>query len=182
MNIIAITGPAGAGKSTLAKELKRQLEAKGQTVAVIPFAEPLKKLCAHYGWNGEKDEAGRRLLQKVGAAFREYDVDTWAKAWAKSVNAQHADVILCDDIRYKNEVDKIYEMGGEIIEVERSGYDYTHGHCSETGEAAKWTSGRIQLDAPAGSAEYKAVVADFVGNFDFAMNFAKAINNLPKTP
>jgi hypothetical protein len=62
--IILISGKAGSGKDTFANILKE--EAKGKTL-ILHYADLLKYICkTYFGWNGEKDDYGRALLQKVG--------------------------------------------------------------------------------------------------------------------
>lgn len=67
MKIICISAKARHGKDTVAELLKESLENKGNKVLITHFADLLKYICkTFFGWNGEKDEKGRTLLQYIG--------------------------------------------------------------------------------------------------------------------
>lgn len=71
MKVIGLAGKAGSGKSTAAGILSGLLSADGDVVLVMPFAAALKAYCRRFcGWDGQKDDYGRRLLQSVGSAHR----------------------------------------------------------------------------------------------------------------
>ena len=69
-----IMGEAGAGKDTFAKHVKRKCELSNPYVTVhqVTFAEQLKKEARELGWNGQKDECGRTLLQNLGKVMKAY--------------------------------------------------------------------------------------------------------------
>ena len=106
--VILISGKAENGKSETAKVLKRNLEDIGFRVAIIPYAAYLKlsaKLI--YGWDGNKDEAGRKLLQKWGTDIvREKDPDFWARTVVDlTIKAFDVlDYVIVDDVRFPNEI------------------------------------------------------------------------------
>ena len=65
--LFGIHGPAGSGKTTMAKGLiGALLNHDDATHTILPFAKPVKDVARNMGWNGEKDEKGRRLLQLLG--------------------------------------------------------------------------------------------------------------------
>ena len=67
MHIILISGKAQNGKDSCAKILKQKLEQKNNKVLITHYGDPVKFLATNlFNWNGEKDEYGRTLLQKVG--------------------------------------------------------------------------------------------------------------------
>ena len=105
MKIIAICGRAQAGKSTLASYFEVILKGEGRRVVRAPFAGPLKKLAVELGWNGRKDEKGRKFLQLLGTdLMREgVDQDYWVKKWLEFVNYESPDFVICDDMRFPNE-------------------------------------------------------------------------------
>jgi len=71
MKCITISGKAGHGKDTFAKNLKKDLEAQGLRVFIFHYADYIKMLAKEiYGWNGEKDEKGRSILQNLGDKLR----------------------------------------------------------------------------------------------------------------
>lgn len=64
--IILVSGKARSGKNTLADYLKEKLEAKGNVVVIDMFAKYIKYYCTQMGWNGEKNEYWRGVLQNLG--------------------------------------------------------------------------------------------------------------------
>jgi len=84
MIVIGFCGDAGAGKNTAAGLLAGVLVERGRSVAVDAFATALKQHARlHYGWRGQKDEEGRRLLQEVGDKGREVQRDFWIALLAR---------------------------------------------------------------------------------------------------
>lgn len=110
MKYICITGKARSGKDTVAQFLKEGLERRGKKVLVVHFADYLKFLCRTYlGWNGEKDEAGRHLLQTVGTELvRGQRPSFWVTALTDAVTLlnkrEHWDFVIVADCRFPNEV------------------------------------------------------------------------------
>lgn len=142
--LIGLVGLAGSGKSSVAEVLAR----RGFVRAA--FADELKRIAREqFGWDGQKDERGRRLLQVLGTeAGRAYDPDIWTKRLfaridpllagaapltyelrrppgipgpetAHVVSDAPAGVVI-DDVRFQNEVDAIRARGGRLILVTRS--------------------------------------------------------------
>jgi hypothetical protein len=67
MKVCCISAKARHGKDTVGLILKEYLESKNKKVLIIHFADLLKFICKQFfGWNGDKDVAGRTLLQYVG--------------------------------------------------------------------------------------------------------------------
>lgn len=112
---ICIGGKAQNGKDTSAGMLKESLEARGYKVLVTHYADLLKYICRNYfGWNGEKDDAGRTLLQKVGTeGVRSKKPDFWVDFVLDITELfpNEWDYIIIPDTRFPNEVDKIKERG-----------------------------------------------------------------------
>ena len=67
-NIIAFYGKAGSGKDTAAMYLNTKLD----NSIVLSFASALKYSLTLLGWDGEKDKAGRYLLQNLSPVIKEY--------------------------------------------------------------------------------------------------------------
>lgn len=114
--IIGISGKAQHGKDTTATYLKSILEKRGCRVLVVHFADLLKFICKEYfGWNGEKDDEGRSLLQKVGTDIRALDecyfvnfINYMLVAFNGNEElGEQWDHILIPDVRYKNEVSRL---------------------------------------------------------------------------
>ena len=63
--IFLISGKAESGKSTLAKYLTTEIANANYASYCIPFAGAVKKIAKEMGWDGNKDEKGRNLLQFI---------------------------------------------------------------------------------------------------------------------
>lgn len=108
MKLILITGKAQHGKDATAKALKQIIEADGKKVLIAHYADLLKYICkTFFGWNGEKDEAGRTLLQRVGTdVIRKKDPDYWVR-FIKSILSlfpEEWDYVIIPDTRFPNEI------------------------------------------------------------------------------
>lgn len=124
-NRIYITG--NCGKDTLATELKGIFDRNDISCFIMHYADFLKMICTkNYGWNGEKDEKGRSLLQHVGTeVFRAADVNVWTDmmlAYIKGIS-KTVKVLIIPDVRFPNEIirlrDSIYIDGIFSIVVKR---------------------------------------------------------------
>lgn len=129
MKVILISGKAGHGKDTFATMLKEQLEAKGEKVFCPHFADLVKYYATKYcNWDGNKDEAGRALLQKIGNnTFRQFDPDYWARITAECVKVMgdyfgYTYAIIADT-RYPNEIDIIKQYNESVTTVRISRYN-----------------------------------------------------------
>lgn len=61
MNIIIINGQGGVGKD----DFIRSLIKSNHAICNFSVIDPIKKLAVHFGWDGQKDEEGRRLLSDL---------------------------------------------------------------------------------------------------------------------
>ena len=122
MRIIVISGKAQSGKDTSASMLKEAFEKRGDRTLITHFADLLKYVCKTYlGWDGQKDERGRKLLQEVGTeVFRKNDPDIWVKFVISILNnlGDNWDWVIIPDARFPNEVELLRD----------SGFDTTHFH------------------------------------------------------
>lgn len=129
MNVVCITGKAGHGKDTYAGYLKEALEKRGQRVLTAHYADLVKYVCRTFlGWNGEKDEYGRSLLQRVGTdVFRKKNPDYWVDFIMDVLEAFNGewDYVLIPDTRFPNEVAVPKERGFEttLVRVTRRGME-----------------------------------------------------------
>lgn len=103
--VIMLSGRAGTGKSTSANYLNELAKQDGLESTVASFSTPLKNIAMSMGWDGKKDERGRKLLQRLGSEVgREYDEDMWCKllfGWLEGGRVY--DVIFIDDWRFVSE-------------------------------------------------------------------------------
>lgn len=151
---LLLSGKMNSGKDTLADFLVERW--KFQKLA---YADELKYCVTCYGWDGQKDERGRKLLQAVGQAFRAYNENVWVDALIRKIknmtvrdSSQLSDSeienktlkFVISDVRFANEIeyfkDKIFEMFPEteilVVRVNRNvsvvPNDGVHNDISET--------------------------------------------------
>lgn len=67
--IIMLTGKAGCGKDTAYKIMKKYAN---KSIKRYAFADPLKNIAYGVGWDGIKNEKGRKLLVSLGKAINQY--------------------------------------------------------------------------------------------------------------
>jgi hypothetical protein len=110
--IILVSGLYGAGKSTLVDFIILKL--LNFEIRKYSFATPVKQIATDvYGWDGKKDEKGRRLLQEIGQTGRDYNLDIWLRKFEDYVETKQrfssnpANFWIVDDWRYRNERENI---------------------------------------------------------------------------
>lgn len=124
--LLGLSGFAQAGKDTVGDWLH---ENRGWTR--VAFATPLKAVATAIGWNGQKDDVGRRLLQDLGVAVREHlDPDAWVNASEAAIERAGTPVVITD-VRFPNELKMIRRRGGKILRIERPGVGAINAHSSE---------------------------------------------------
>lgn len=128
MKIILVSGKARSGKDSFAKEVSAILKARNQKVLVAHYAGLLKYICKEFfDWNGEKDEAGRTLLQKVGTeGFRKKNPEYWVKFIKDIMNVfpDEWDYVIIPDCRFKNEIESWKKDGYNVFTVRMERLDY----------------------------------------------------------
>lgn len=170
--IICISGKARHGKDTVAEYLKCFLESENRRVAVIHNGDLVKFVCSQlFGWDGEKDDHGRRLLQYVGTdVVRKRRPDYWVDFIISLLELfpNEWDYILIPDCRFPNEIDRFRENDFHTIHVRVERPDFDNG----LSEEAKNHVSETALDATpcdyilknSGDTEYlKHLVAMFLG-------------------
>lgn len=126
---VGFIGLAGSGKDTAAMALI----AHGWRRKA--FADHLKALAYSFGWNGNKDVKGRKLLQDLGMAARSYNENFWIdKAYEgmATVSENFAKIPrVWTDVRFENEAEFVRKRGGIIIRVKRPELLSNDQHASE---------------------------------------------------
>jgi len=125
MRIIGITGPAGAGKSTVAAYLEQRYGATRYSLA-----EPLKEIVRRafsltyeqvYGTQAEKEAVDPRygvnprwLLQRIGTeGIRSVmGADVWALMLRARIASERPEIAVVDDVRFENEASVLRELAG----------------------------------------------------------------------
>ena len=104
--VVLISGKAGAGKTTVAEAMLKALPVTTPAI-VSSFAVGIKASAQLAGWDRKKDKRGRRFLQQLGNAGREYDKNLWVELTMKIAhqmsNPIALDYLFIDDWRFPNE-------------------------------------------------------------------------------
>lgn len=115
--IITISGKAQHGKDTTANLLFGELTTRKKKVVILHYADYVKYIAKQYfGWDGQKDEKGRTLLQQLGTEkVRSKNPNFWVDTLKNLIDAVFADYdfILIPDARFPNEIgwwDKGYSI------------------------------------------------------------------------
>ena len=113
-----MSGKARSGKDTAADVILKKYNG-------IPFAfaDDVKKIAYnHFGWHGEKDELGRKLLQDIGTTGRNYNRDLWAnktvdmiQEWSLQSSGNQLAVVT--DTRYPNEIQRIKHEFTDVVTI-----------------------------------------------------------------
>lgn len=149
-NLVLISGKAESGKDTVANIIKDNSKGKAH---ILHMATELKDLAtSFFGWNGEKDEKGRYLLQLLGDGGRGFDKEIWVNKMITKLRGLHAnavfedDTFIISDIRYLNEIEflQYWAVSNDInfytIRVERS------SHTSRLTEEQLQNASEVELD------------------------------------
>lgn len=143
MKVICISGKAGHGKDTAAQFLKEQLELGENSVLITHYGDLVKYVCkTFFDWDGQKNEAGRELLQTVGTdIIRSEDPDYWVRFVADMLGFFKTawDYVLIPDVRFANEVEYLIKSGFDVthMRIVRDNYvseltEEQQNHPSET--------------------------------------------------
>ena len=128
MKVICISAKARHGKDTAAEIMKEYLEMQGKKVLITHFADLLKYLCKSlFGWDGNKDERGRTLLQYIGTdVVGKKNSAYWAEFIAGVLYMFEGewDYVLIPDCRYPVEIETMRQIfDTTIVRVERPNFD-----------------------------------------------------------
>lgn len=107
-----ISGHAGVGKTYSSNNLKSFADSNELQNYEFHFATPVKLIAQMMGWDGKKDQKGRRFLQAIGQAGRAYDPSMWVRHTFQAIEASELfpfDVVFIDDWRFKNELSYIQD-------------------------------------------------------------------------
>lgn len=122
MKIIALSGKAESGKNFYADLLKQYIESSfNEKVCLIAFADVLKHTAkTYFGWNGEKDEEGRSILQKVGTELRKKNnPDIWVNMTCDLIKfmSSEYDWFIVTDVRFERELLTLKMRFAEVYPV-----------------------------------------------------------------
>ena len=106
--VILFSGEAEHGKTASAKLLQKELESKSYKCLILSFANYLKFICkTYYGWDGNKDEKGRHILQHVGTDIvRKRKPTFWVQTIIDFIKVfqNDYDYFIIDDCRFPDEI------------------------------------------------------------------------------
>ncbi len=109
MKIVQISGKAGIGKDSFARQLYIELTNEGKKCLILHYADAIKDIARKiFGWNGMKDEIGRKLLQEIGTEKgRKIDKNLWIKELHLALKFAETeyDYVIVPDCRYINEIE-----------------------------------------------------------------------------
>ena len=125
--IIMITGKAGCGKDTAFKIIKKYAT---RLVKRYAFADPLKDIAYKVGWDGIKDEKGRKLLVSLGKAINQYQKNFFVFETANAITADNVSTKVVTDLRLPCEYKAMREW---FPECERIVLIKIFGRASEYG-------------------------------------------------
>ena len=114
--ILLICGKAGAGKNTVADIINEYISCES-----FAFATKVKALAKDMGWNGVKDEQGRKLLQDIGTAGRNYNNNIWANDVIDRIYFSTYSYFVISDWRYRNEYEVLNKEFKNVITIRVTG-------------------------------------------------------------
>lgn len=121
MNVICISGKACHGKDTLGSMLADELTRRRYRVLTTHYADLLKYICRQFfGWNGEKDEYGRYIMQYVGTDIvRKKNPEFWTSFVMSVLSMFHEkwDYVVIPDCRFPNELTCVSDAGFPMCHV-----------------------------------------------------------------
>lgn len=123
--IIGFAGKPGAGKDSAAQILTDHGWDRRA------FADPLKQVAARvFNTTVEEIEENkdhyRHVLQQLGTSMREFThPDVWVDACIPRHEGYRTKLIVVSDVRFRNEVVRIHNLGGHVIRIRRKGRDST---------------------------------------------------------
>lgn len=127
MKVILISGKARNGKDTVASLLQDVLTSDGKRVLITHYADLLKYICRNYlGWDGNKDDNGRRILQYVGTdVIRKRNPTLWVDFIVMILQyfSEQWDYVIIPDCRFPNEITTMTDKFDAVhIRVSRSNF------------------------------------------------------------
>lgn len=137
--VIGLIGYAGVGKDTAAKVLTQDYG-----YVRIGFADPLKQILYAIGWDGDKSKRaaceccgllqGRELLQVAGTegVRRVLGDGIWTDHLANEIFKRPDTKFVVSDVRFRNEADRLRDLGAMLVRIHREGQVPAFGHSSET--------------------------------------------------
>ena len=135
MKIITVSGKARHGKDFTANVIADILQGAGHKVLVTHYADLLKFICrSMFGWNGEKDEEGRHILQYVGTdVVRKQNPNFWVDYMISVLKLfeNEWEYVIIPDTRFPNEIDRLCENFSNVYSIKVIRPDFDNGLTEE---------------------------------------------------
>lgn len=109
--------------------LRDALIANHQRAIIVHYADLLKYMCrTFFDWNGEKDDEGRTLLQRIGTdVVREQNPNFWCDFIISVLKMfpDEWDYVIIADCRFPNEIESMRESNFDTthVRVHRPNFD-----------------------------------------------------------
>lgn len=124
--IIGISGKRGVGKTAAARWLERTHgfkrlsfadQLKTQAKMIFPFTDQHVNGSLKEEPFFKSGESPRDFMIKYGQFVRYFDTNYWLDATIREIS-KYPKVVI-DDVRYKNEADKLKSIGARIVRISR---------------------------------------------------------------
>lgn len=175
-DVIFLCGKARSGKGFATDLISEIYKSKGLTVEVVSFADPMREIMRIMGWNGQKTPLVRKFMQQFGTDLCRNLIgqDIWVNLWFKTVAESDADVIICDDLRFDDEISRAELLSDHIcIRTVGSECEFTdYSHASEAGISDEYvhvTINRRDDDPKAFRSDVFAAIFSF--HFDIGLDY-----------
>lgn len=145
-DLVALYGPRGAGKTTIARALENLSYTGEKHFHRMSLAQPIRDMLyavipeMYLDPGGPKEElipgwdkSARDLLKSLGTEWGRELVheNIWVDILIQNIERDQLERVVIDDLRMRNEYEKVRMMGGVVIEVRREGADPTPDHQTE---------------------------------------------------
>lgn len=112
---IGLAGKMQVGKTTAADYLVHR-----HGFVKYALADPIKEIASQaFGWDGAKDDRGRRLLQQIGTVGRAYDREMWLRRLSGRLRSEEPRRAVVDDVRLAHEVAFLEARGFLLARIVR---------------------------------------------------------------
>lgn len=140
INVIGVTGKKEHGKDEVCGVLQKIYTTHLRTVVRIAFADALyEEVSKAVGIPVEKIRANKKkfraIMQWWGTEYRRemFGINYWIDQWAKkAILSRDKSLVVVPDVRFLNEAEAIYKIGGTLLRVVRPGHTHiVDAHQSE---------------------------------------------------
>ncbi len=162
--LVLLSGKAGSGKDTAGDYLVSRYGFRKYA-----FADRLKEIAFLLGWDGRKDDRGRKLLQDLGTVGRAYDPCVWIRFVLDGISSDRPERVVITDCRYANEFSECADFASE------NGYVFVPLHIVRREAGLKGSLGEHESERECGNIPAVIVrndegLSELYGKLDFLMS------------